>query len=65
MASLLGFTEIVKILLKDDRIDPTVFDNEAIRWAVQRGNYDIVEILIKDKRVFDKLNKEGKLKNFS
>jgi ankyrin repeat protein len=38
-------------LLKDPRIDPSVEDNFAIRYASQNGYKAIVEILLKDNRV--------------
>jgi hypothetical protein len=41
----------VKSLLKDPRIDPSAYNNYAIRSASERGFQEIVEILLKDNRV--------------
>ena len=46
-ASLYGYTEIVRLLLKDKRVDPS----EAIRLASESGYIEIVKLLLKDKRV--------------
>jgi hypothetical protein len=38
-------------LLKDPRIDPSINDNKAIRYACDYGQKEIVEILLQDHRV--------------
>ena len=43
--------EIVKLLLENKRIDPTIDDNEAIFEAAKYGYADIFELLIQDYRV--------------
>ena len=40
--------EIVKLLLEDGRLDPSIHDNQAIRLAVRDGNFEMVELLLKD-----------------
>jgi hypothetical protein len=42
---------IVELLLKDERVDPSAWNNAAIQWANERGHSAIVELLLKDKRV--------------
>jgi hypothetical protein len=46
-----GFTDAVKLLLSDDRVDPSVKDNAALVFASQEGHLEIVKLLLKDKRV--------------
>lgn len=46
-----GFTEILCILLKDDRFNPSWNNNELLVTAVQLGNAVIVGILLQDFRV--------------
>jgi hypothetical protein len=46
-----GHVEIVKLLLKDSRVDPSNEDNYAIRWASENGHTEIVKLLLKDNRV--------------
>lgn len=38
-------------LLKDPRVDPSVNNNEPIRWAMLRGKVDMVKSLLEDPRV--------------
>ena len=46
-----GHLDIVERLLKDPRVDPADYDNDAIRWAAENGHIDVVERLLKDPRV--------------
>jgi ankyrin repeat protein len=46
-----GHKEIIEILLKDDRVDPSKYCNSAIREACYSGHKEIVEMLLKDSRV--------------
>ena len=46
-----GYTEIVKLLLADERVDPTWNDNKAIRVASKKGYTEIVKRLLSDSRV--------------
>ncbi|KAI8893092.1 hypothetical protein BC833DRAFT_625214, partial [Globomyces pollinis-pini] len=43
--------DIIRVLLKDGRLDPSVGDNYAIRCASQDGYTEIVQMLLEDKRV--------------
>jgi len=46
--------DIIKILLLSTRIDPTVNDNYALRYAGRSNHFDIVDLLLKDKRIREK-----------
>ena len=46
-----GYIEIIKRLLQDPRIDPSLDDNEAIKYAYEADKQDIVDLLLKDPRV--------------
>jgi ankyrin repeat protein len=46
-----GFTEIVKLLLEDDSIDPAMMDNDSIAEACCKGHLEIVKLLLNDLRV--------------
>jgi len=46
-----GHVEIVKLLLKDTRVDSTANDNEALREAEINGHSKIVELLCADPRM--------------
>ena len=59
-----GHTEVVKLLLKDKRVDPTARNNFAIRWAAKKGYQDVVRLLLKDKRVIESLDKKDLIKIF-
>ena len=50
-ATLKGYSQIVEILLSDNRIDPSVNNNYAIKWASQYGHVKIVKLLLSDARV--------------
>ncbi len=49
-ASENGNLEVVKLLLKDKRVDPSVQNNSAIVWASQYGHLEVM-LLLADKRV--------------
>jgi ankyrin repeat protein len=42
---------IVDILIRDNRIDPSVDDNAVFKWAARHGETAIIEFLLKDDRV--------------
>ena len=42
---------VSKVLLADQRVDPSDNDNEAIIWASSGGHLDIVKLLLADQRV--------------
>ena len=46
-----GHLEIIKLLMQDERVDPSSDDNWAITYASQNGHLEIVKILMQDKRV--------------
>ena len=50
-ASEYGRLEIVRELLKDKRVDPSTWNNHAIRYASSNGHLEIVRELLKDSRV--------------
>ena len=49
-----GFTEIVRLLLEDGRIDPTSNSSAALHMAKKLCHKDIVELIRNDARVFEK-----------
>jgi len=50
-ASRKGYTEIVKLLLADSRVDPTYgYMNLPFRQAARNGHIEIVKLLLKDPR---------------
>jgi ankyrin repeat protein len=52
LAASIGFTEAVKLLLSDSRVDlPSAWDNEALRNAAWRGHTEVVKLLLSDSRV--------------
>ena len=44
--------ETVKVLLADQRVDPSAWRNYAILWAASNGHLEIVKLLLSDERVF-------------
>ena len=44
-AAWIGFTDAVKLLLSDARVDPSAEDNQALLCASQNGHLDIVKLL--------------------
>ena len=46
-----GHSEVVRELLKDSRVDPSAYDNSAIRGASMNGRLEVVRELLKDNRV--------------
>ena len=46
-----GHVGVVKLLLKDPRVDPGADNNYAIKWASRNGHVEIVKLLLKDPRV--------------
>ncbi|KAI8900063.1 ankyrin repeat-containing domain protein [Globomyces pollinis-pini] len=45
-----GHAEVIKLLLQDDRIDPTEDDSQALRLASENGHLEVVELLLEDGR---------------
>ena len=50
-ACQMGHIDIVRILLADPRVDPSDYDNFAIRKASQYGRFEVVKLLLADPRV--------------
>ena len=46
-----GYLPVVERLLEDSRVDPSAYDNHAIKWASQNGHLPVVERLLGDGRV--------------
>lgn len=51
LASENGHSEVVKLLLNDPRVDPSVSYNSAIRFASRNGHSEVVKLLLDDPRV--------------
>jgi ankyrin repeat protein len=57
-----GFTEILRILIQDGGLDPSIDDNRALRIAICKHYDDMVDMLLLDHRVYDtRLNALGKI----
>jgi hypothetical protein len=50
VASQNGHLEIVKLLMKDSRVDPSALENRGFRAAAQYGHIEVVRELLKDSR---------------
>jgi len=42
---------VVKLLLQDERVDPSDNNNWAIQMASKNGHIEVVKLLLQDKRV--------------
>jgi ankyrin repeat protein len=51
IASYFGRTEVVQLLLNDNRIDPSAYNNNAIQKASSKGHVEVVRLLLSDNRV--------------
>ena len=49
--SYTSYIEVVKLLLNDPLVDPSAYNNHAIRWASENGYTEIVKLLLNDPRV--------------
>lgn len=56
MAAKYGKPNTFKVLFNDPRSNPSATNNFALKWAVKGGHWDIVDILLRDKRVQEKLH---------
>lgn len=45
------YAEVVKVLLNDHSVDPSINNNQAIRYAARRGYSEIVQLLLDHPRV--------------
>lgn len=46
-----GHTNVVKLLLKDSRVDPSEDDNYSIEYASYNKHMEIIKLLLQDHRV--------------
>jgi ankyrin repeat protein len=51
-AAWIGFTDAVKLLLSDARVDPSARNNHALIYASENGHSEIVKLLLSDDRVY-------------
>ena len=51
MAAENGHLAVVERLLQDGRVDPSAYDNYAVRWAAENGHVAVVERLLQEERV--------------
>ena len=58
-ASCCGHTNIVELLLRDSRVDPSAGDNEAINQASKKGHFEIVKLLLDANVNVNYVNKNG------
>lgn len=49
-ASANGHSEVIQLLLLDDRVNPYAENNEEIREASQNGHVEVVSLLLQDNR---------------
>lgn len=47
----LNDNDVFRLVLKDERVDPSAKDNYAIRIASEKGYVEVVKLLLQDKRV--------------
>lgn len=52
-----GNIEMVKILMKDPRVDPSAGNNFALNWSFYGGHKELAKFLLTDKRVKDKVDR--------
>nr|QBK89960.1 MAG: F-box domain and ankyrin repeat protein [Pithovirus LCPAC101] len=50
-SACLGYDEIVELLLKHPKVDPTAIDNRSIRWTCRYGHTKVLKTLLKDGRI--------------
>jgi ankyrin repeat protein len=59
MASKNGHTEVVKLLLEDERVDPSTNKNWAIRQAYKREYINVIKLLLKHSKVKETLQNKN------
>lgn len=47
--------KLVKLFMKDERLDPTIKNNSLLRFAISHDKREIVNILIEDDRIIESL----------
>lgn len=50
-ASIFGDIDMVRLLLADERVDPSADNNAALRLAARNGHLEAVKLLLADERV--------------
>lgn len=65
-ATICNSIDIIKFLLKDERVDPSDNQNTCIKTAYGGKNKEIIKLLLKDERVITKLkdNEPEKLEKY-
>ena len=61
-AASCGFTDAVKLLVSDDRVDPSARHNWALVLASRNGHLEIVKLLLSDARVDPSARDNGALR---
>jgi hypothetical protein len=56
IAAKKGYIDIVKLLMKDPRVDPSAGNNFALNWSFHEGHKEMAILLLTDKRVRDKID---------
>lgn len=56
LASQNGHTDVVRLLLQDDRVNPASNSNQALLSASKRGHVGVVRLLLQDRRVEPAIN---------
>jgi hypothetical protein len=56
IAARKGHIDVVKLLMKDPRVDPSAGNNFALNWSFYEGHKDMAILLLTDKRVRDKVD---------
>ncbi len=49
--SSFGHIEVVKLLMADRRVDPSDLNNYALKWAAQNKHTHVYDLLLTDRRV--------------
>jgi len=62
VASDYGYLEIVKLLLQDDRVDPTTSDYHPLRWSIINNHLEVFKTLLSDNRVDPTYNNNALLR---
>lgn len=48
--SRVGYVEIVSVLLKDSRVDPTIYNNAAMIMAARKNHHGVLKLFLQDGR---------------
>jgi hypothetical protein len=49
-AAIFGYADILELILKNPDADPSIYENRAMKVAIQNHDYPVVKLLIKDGR---------------